>query len=370
MAKRSSAEVPHKEHEGAPQQKEHKEQVSHKEHPAHEAHHEHSAHHHGHEHADHKHHDKQAEDTLSFSVYQIFAICAVLLLAFATYAYFKTGETIVAKVNDEPIYLSTLDKQWQQLPAQFKEGRTKKVLLNASIAEVLTLQEAKRLGIEISDTEADAFLEEALASAQTPKDVFFSRAEELGMSEEEVRAMFKARLTSNRLFEVALATRVLVSEDETKVFYEANKAELKLPLRVRASHILVKDKALALKILNLSKSGANFSDLAREHSTDLGSKVQGGDLGFFSKGKMVPQFEAVAFNLSKGQMSDPVESEFGWHIIKLTDKRLAGTPKYDEIKDELQVLLRQQKAEKAIAEYMIELEQKAVIEILWKEEYN
>ncbi len=333
-----------------------------KEEPQHKAEHNHKEvqhPHHEHSHSGHAHENKgEKQDSISISIYQVFAVCAVLLLAFGAYAFFKSGETVVAKVNGEPVYLSTIEKQWQQLPAQFKEDRTKQVLLNASIAEALTLQEAEKLGIVVSDEELERFLDEALASAQTPKDVFFARAKELGMSETEVRAMFKARLTSNRLFEQVLA------------FYEANKAELKLPLRVRASHILVKDKALALKILNETKSGADFASLAMKYSTDTGSRVQGGDLGFFTRGKMVPPFEAVAFNLSKGQISDPVETEFGWHIIKLTDKRPAGTPKYDEIKDELQVVLRQQKAEKAIAEYMAGLEQKAVIEILWKEEYN
>ena len=122
--------------------------------------------------------------------------------------------------------------------------------------------------------------------------------------------------------------------------YKANPARFEVPAQIRASHILVAKgpdaKAAAEKLLAELKKGADFAALAKEHSADTGSAIKGGDLGFFGKGRMVPPFEEAAFALNTpGELSGLVESEFGFHIIKLEASRPAGTLPFDEVRDAL-----------------------------------
>lgn len=122
--------------------------------------------------------------------------------------------------------------------------------------------------------------------------------------------------------------------------YKANPARFEVPAQIRASHILVAKgddaRPKAEKLLADLKNGADFAALAKEHSADTGSAIKGGDLGFFGKGRMVPSFEEAAFALQNpGDLSGLVESEFGYHIIKLEASRPAGTLPFDEVRDAL-----------------------------------
>ena len=103
----------------------------------------------------------------------------------------------------------------------------------------------------------------------------------------------------------------------------------------RARHILVETEAKAKDIFEKIAHGEDFARMAKEFSKDTGSKEEGGDLGYFSRGQMVPQFEEAAFKLKPGEMSQPVQSQFGWHIIKLEDKRQRGAPPFDSIKERI-----------------------------------
>ncbi|MDE5414967.1 peptidylprolyl isomerase [Alkalihalobacterium chitinilyticum] len=105
-------------------------------------------------------------------------------------------------------------------------------------------------------------------------------------------------------------------------------------IEVEASHILVEEKETAEEILAKINAGEDFQELATEHSIDPGSAQRGGELGFFGKGRMVPEFEAAAFNLEIGEVSELVETEYGYHIIKVTDKRVI-VKTYDEVMEEL-----------------------------------
>ncbi|MDP1568808.1 MAG: peptidyl-prolyl cis-trans isomerase [Vicinamibacterales bacterium] len=144
-----------------------------------------------------------------------------------------------------------------------------------------------------------------------------------------------------------------VPDAEIAAFYEANRAQYSTPEEIRASHILlsldgadagaVRTRAAAL--LAEARSGADFAALAREHSQDEGSAVQGGDLDYFGRGRMVPEFEQAAFALEVGQISDVVESPFGFHIIKLTDRRPGTTQPLADVRAEIVDQLRWQSAQ-------------------------
>jgi peptidyl-prolyl cis-trans isomerase C len=127
----------------------------------------------------------------------------------------------------------------------------------------------------------------------------------------------------------------LVTEDQLKKLYAEKVATTKNQEEVHARHILVASEDEAKKIRDEIKKGGDFDKIAKEKSTDKASGAQGGDLGWFTKDRMVPEFAEAAFKLKKGDISDPIKTSFGWHIIKVEDRRKVEVPKYEEMKDEL-----------------------------------
>jgi len=134
--------------------------------------------------------------------------------------------------------------------------------------------------------------------------------------------------------------REAVTEAQAKAAYDEQIAKLAPEPEVRARHILVKTEQEAKDIVKQLKAGADFTELAKK-SSDGPSAQTGGDLGYFSRGQMVKPFEDAAFSLKPGQISDPVQTEFGWHVIKVEDKRNRPLPTFDEVKEQLMASLVQ-----------------------------
>lgn len=140
-----------------------------------------------------------------------------------------------------------------------------------------------------------------------------------------------------------ILTSVQVTDDEKRTFFEANKANFSNPPTANAKHILVDTEEKANEILAQIKAGeVTFEDAARAHST-CPSKDQGGDLGTFGRGQMVPEFEAATFAMEVGDISDPVKTQFGYHIIKLEAKNEESIPTYEEVADKVEKTLMFQK---------------------------
>ena len=140
-----------------------------------------------------------------------------------------------------------------------------------------------------------------------------------------------------------ILTSVQVTDDEKRTFFEANKANFSNPPTANAKHILVDTEEKANEILAQIKAGeVTFEDAARAHST-CPSKYQGGDLGTFGRGQMVPEFEAATFAMEVGDISDPVKTQFGYHIIKLEAKNEESIPTYEEVADKVEKTLMFQK---------------------------
>jgi peptidyl-prolyl cis-trans isomerase D len=154
-----------------------------------------------------------------------------------------------------------------------------------------------------------------------------------------------------------------ISSAELQSYYDQHQEDFRRPAEVKASHILVKvpagpdgkvdpkaeaaAKAKAEDILKQLKAGANFADLAKKDSDDKASAINGGELGWFQRGQMVPEFEQTAFSLPVGQISGLVKTQFGYHIIKVEDRHEAGIAPLADVKDKIETQLKQQKAEKA-----------------------
>lgn len=173
---------------------------------------------------------------------------------------------------------------------------------------------------------------------------------------EQRMAFWKRRALRDLFFETNV--KDAVKEADAKAFYDEQVKQIKPEEEVSARHILVAEKGKAEEIAAKLKAGGDFVALAKENSTDPGSKENGGDLGFFGKGQMVPVFEETAFKLNKGEVSAPVQSQFGWHLIKLDDKRTKQPPSFDAVKDRIITSLVGQKAQTVVTD----LRNKAKIE--------
>jgi peptidyl-prolyl cis-trans isomerase C len=176
-------------------------------------------------------------------------------------------------------------------------------------------------------------------------------------------AEFKKRLeqTRERLLMETILTREgdkAATDEALRKFYDDTVKTLKTEQEVRARHILVETEADAKAALERVKKGEDFAKVAAELSKDPGSGREGGDLGWFEKGRMVPEFSEAAFKLEKGQVSDLVKSQFGFHIIKVEDRRDKKPPELDAVKDQLKRYLTQ----KAQQDYVLELRKGVKVE--------
>ncbi len=159
-----------------------------------------------------------------------------------------------------------------------------------------------------------------------------------GKDFEERLAYYKLRALRDTFYEKRV--REAVSEAQAKAAYEQQVAKLQPEPEVRVRHILLKSEDEAKEVIKQLQAGADFTELAKK-SSDGPSAQTGGDLGYFSRGQMVKQFEDAAFALNPGQISAPVKTEFGWHVIKLEDKRNRPVPSFEEVKEQLMASLVQ-----------------------------
>ncbi len=228
---------------------------------------------------------------------------------------------VLAKINNTEITLSDFNERLKEYPSVAHGGtldlETKKGFLDNLIVRELLYQESLRTGLD-KEKETAAILEE-----------------------------MKKRILVEKLFKKELEENIKITEEEIKKYYDEHPEEAKAPFETRASHILLKSREEADMVQKKLKAGSKFEDLAKTHSIDTGSKIRGGDLGFFRSGVMVPEFEEAALKLKKGEIGDVLETRFGFHIIKVTDKREGKSKTYDEAKMELeQSLLKKKKKEK------------------------
>jgi peptidyl-prolyl cis-trans isomerase C len=150
-----------------------------------------------------------------------------------------------------------------------------------------------------------------------------------------------------------------ITEEEARAAYEREAAAIGDEEQIHARHILVDDEATALALIEQLNGGASFEDLAREHSTDPGAS-DGGDLGYFTRTEMVEGFSDAAFALQAGEISAPVQTQFGWHVIKVEDRRVPVAQPFEDIKDGLIQLLARQRVQEVVEE----LQSQSTIEIL------
>ncbi|WP_286978444.1 peptidylprolyl isomerase [Pseudomonas sp.] len=248
------------------------------------------------------------------------------------------GETgIAARVNGTEISNFRLERYFSEyLQAQGRSvggirnpdtyKRLKREALDQMIAKELLWQEAQRRGISVSDAEIDkqlAMLKQGLGGDEA----FARELNNAGFDTQSFTDYLRHELVASRMLE-ALSEVEPAAESEVQTVYDANRQHLQKPEQVWARHLLLKasdpvdpeaDEASRQELLALREqieAGADFSEVAEQHSQDS-TAAEGGDLGYFSRGTMVPAFENAAFALKPGEVSQPVRTVFGWHLIKL-----------------------------------------------------
>jgi parvulin-like peptidyl-prolyl isomerase len=340
-----------------------------------------------------------------------YAVLACCLLLGAGTSFAKVVDKTLAIVNGEAIMYSEFEKTADPILEQYKQAAPpaeqtpekikefKQKLLDQMVDDRLLKQEAQARKIKVtkrdvqegikqvkkrfaSEVEFQAELKkENLTSAQFEKRI----EEQLGVmklieqeikaktpqpTDEEVRAYYAKVQDKMNGKELGLDKK-----DEEEIGNLAKYLSRSVAEQVHARHILVSvdknapmsEKTEALKkIKNIQqelKNGADFEELAKKYSDDPGSRTRGGDLGFFSKGDMVPEFEKAAFSLNVGSVSEPILTDFGYHIIKVEEKRAARKLTYDDIKNDLKELLYQKNAQKRYESWLKELRAKANVKI-------
>ncbi len=257
----------------------------------------------------------------------IHTLIAVAIISLAQAAH---AADAVATVNGKPVKQAIYDVIVKDITAsgQKVDDNAKNAIINELVSSELIYQEAQKLGL---DKQADFQIREEMARRKL--------------------------LTSAFLQDYVKKNPV--SDADTKAAYEQYKKAYG-DKEYSARHILVKTEAEAKDIIAQLNKGGDFAKLAKEKSIDPGSKDKGGDLGWFSPASMVKPFSDVAINLQKGSTSaNPVQTQFGWHVIKLVDTRPAQPLPYEKLKDGLQKNLQQRNLEKMMAD----LRSKAKIEL-------
>lgn len=289
---------------------------------------------------------------------------------------------VVAEVNGEKITSEELQEALGQALAQ--AGRSLEDLppeARASsygmIAEEMVTQKAvnaQASKIEVTDKDVDAEMAK-IAQQMGGEEALKKQVEAAGETMESARKQIKQSIQQERWVEAQTSDEDKAGEKEAKTFYDSNAEQFERPEMVRASHILIgiptgaDEKAIEekKKVAEGAKArvmkGEDFAVVARELSEDPGSKENGGDLDFFAKDRMVPEFADAAFSLGKGEVSDPVKSQFGFHVIKVTDKKAAGTVPFDEAKPQIIEYLNNQKRREAVQKAVKSAREKAEVKI-------
>ncbi len=289
----------------------------------------------------------------------------------------------VAEVNGEAISKKELEEAFERAvsgagvdPANLSNEQ-KLAGYNQILQDMITeklVKEASK-GVEVTDADVDAEIAKIKEQFPTPE-AFDEQLKSSGQTEESLRALIKDGLAQRKWIE-SQSGDTTVTEEEAKKFYDENATEFEQPEMVRASHILImvpedadeettKEKEAAAKKAaeEVRADGADFNEIAKKLSEEPGADQSGGDLDFFTKDQMVPEFADAAFGMEVGDISDPVKTQFGYHVIKVTDKKEAGKMPFDEVKPQLEAFLKGQKDQKAVNEVLEKLRADAKVEVM------
>ncbi len=287
--------------------------------------------------------------------------------------------SVAATVNGEAILWSQVDAEVSRAAAQFgidtkspdfekQRADISKAVLDQLIGARLVMQEARRRNIVAGDKDVDEQLE-AIRKRFPSEAEFNSALARNGFTLAGLRDVLRTNATQRRIAEtVAGAT---VTEVDVRAQFDKNRAQYDQPAQIKVSHILFRATEKEQEALAQAKArivqarlaeGAKFEDLARQYSDDKASAERGGDLGFVTKGSLVKEFEDAAWALKPGETRGPVKTQYGLHIIRVTETKDAQKADFDTVKDQIREQLLAGKREKAFEAWLDQQRQSAKIE--------
>jgi len=289
---------------------------------------------------------------------------------------------VVARVNGQAISKGDLERAvrnlerqvGQQMPADRRNEIVRNVL-DQLVTFHLLAQEASTRGVAVSDADVDSQLASMKKNFPT-EDAFTKALAQQSLTVEDIRTGTRRDMLVAKMIAKEIDPTLSVADADVQKFYDENSAKFQEPAAVRANHILLRveptaDAATKQQarskidgLLKQARAGADFAALAKEHSQDPQSAVQGGDLGFFPKGQMVPSFDAAAFATAPGQITDVIETQFGYHIIKVAEQRPARTVPIADVRDKIREFLQQRQRQEKTMAFVETLKTKAKVEIL------
>ncbi|SHR40686.1 Foldase protein prsA 1 precursor [Mycobacteroides abscessus subsp. abscessus] len=274
-------------------------------------------------------------------------VTALIGLAIIAGILLSTKDSVIAKVGDASI---SEDELQQTLLDQYGADA-----LDVLITNKLIELEADKQKITVSDGEVDEELA-TLAESYGGETALEEAVVASGSTMDDVRDDIISYIKTEKLLE----PRIEITDKELQTYFDENKDTFATAEQVQASHILVADEATANEVKSKLDAGEDFSELAKEYSTDTTTAESGGDLGYFSSGDMVAEFEEVAFALGVDEISPPVKTDYGYHIIKVVDHQEAKEANFEDSKEEISDTLMN---DKMSTEYTVWLEE-------LKEEYE
>lgn len=280
------------------------------------------------------------------------ALAAVLVIGGVWTLWAQDEGEIVARVNGEAITKAELyDMMYQYVGPR---------VLDELILIRLVEQEAAAQGVTVPGEEIDAEVE-AIAQQVGGTQQLELILSQQGAGLEQLRDEIRRTL----LIRALLEPQIEVTDEEVRAFFEENADLFAQREMVRARHILVSTKEQAEELRRQLLDGADFATLAREHSSDAGSAARGGDLGWFGRGVMVAPFEEAAFSLKVGEISEPVQSSFGYHLIKVEERAEAKPAEFnDQVAATIRELLTEEKMQQQLGTWLQSLRLQADVEIL------
>ncbi len=294
----------------------------------------------------------------------------------------KTSPDKAATVNGSVIPKQTLEREVRLFTDRMvRQGRQvpdvqvpvlRNEILDSLIDQELLYQDSQKQHMQVDKKAVDEKYDEIKKRFKTEQE-FKDAISKMDVTEAEIRSQLKKGLAIDELLKSKVVKDIQVTEEEAKKYYDEHADQFKQAEQVKASHILIqvapdandekkteaKNKIAAVQ--ERLKKGEDFAAVAKE-SSEGPSKSKGGDLGFFQRGQMDKAFEEVAFALEPGTVSDVVETRFGYHIIKVDEKKPETTLSFSDEKDKIEQFLKQQKTREKIEAYLEDLRKKAKID--------
>ena len=294
-------------------------------------------------------------------------------------------DRVAAVVNNDVITLSEVEKRAAPELARIdqetggaergqKRAAAMKRTLDTMIDEKLVDNELKELKVTIGDKEVDAAIDEVKKSYNLNDEQLQQAVAREGYTLAEYREQMRKQIGRYKLISEKVRKNVKVSDADVQTEYDRMTRAEGEDYEVHIRHILIavprnasqaqveqaRRKAAAVAV-EAREPGVDFAELAKKRS-EGSSSSDGGDLGFFKRGTMVPEFERVAFNLKTGEVSEPVRTQFGWHVLKLEEIRKLGMKPLAEVRPEIEERLRRAQADRLTSQYMETLRNAAVVE--------